>query len=214
MLGHPVRMPMLIVYLSENFHIMKNRIPYALLCIFFFAAFSFTVTAQSEAEMKAWQTYMTPGEMHKILATTDGEWTTDVKMWMDPKAEPMTSKGTCTNKMVLGGRYQESEFQGDFMGQKMEGKGITAYDNLKKQFESTWIDNMGSGIMKSTGTYDAGTKTFAFSGMQTDPMTGKDCAFRQTLQILDDNNHVMTMYTTPSGGKEYKTMEIKFARKK
>ena len=32
------------------------------------------LAAQTDAEMKAWQTYMTPGEVHKMIARSDGEW--------------------------------------------------------------------------------------------------------------------------------------------
>jgi hypothetical protein len=51
----------------------------------------------------------------------------------------------------MGNRYQQSTFAGDFMGQPVEGMGTLAYDNAKKQFESTWTDNMGCGIVKTTG---------------------------------------------------------------
>jgi len=193
---------------------MKNTLIYASVWMLFFCTKSITSTAQTEAEMKAWQAYMTPGDMHKVLAQTEGEWTTEGKMWMDPKSEPMVSKGECTYKMVLGGRYQETQFKGDMMGQQFEGKGVMAYDNFKKQFESTWIDNMGSGIMKTEGNYDPATKTFTMTGKLVDPMTSKECTVRETLKIVDDDTHVMTMYNTVAGQPEFKTMELTFKRKK
>ena len=193
---------------------MKNTLIYASVWMLFFCTKSITSTAQTEAEMKAWQAYMTPGDMHKVLAQTEGEWTTEGKMWMDPKSEPMISKGECTYKMVLGGRYQETQFKGDMMGQQFEGKGVMAYDNFKKQFESTWIDNMGSGIMKTEGNYDPATKTFTMTGKLVDPMTSKECTVRETLKIVDDDTHVMTMYNTVAGQPEFKTMELTFKRKK
>ena len=193
---------------------MKNTLIYASVWMLFFCTKSITSTAQTEAEMKAWQAYMTPGDMHKVLAQTEGEWTTEGKMWMDPKSEPMISKGECTYKMVLGGRYQETQFKGDMMGQQFEGKGVMAYDNYKKQFESTWIDNMGSGIMKTEGNYDPATKTFTMTGKLIDPMTSKECTVRETLKIVDDDTHVMTMYNTVGSQPEFKTMELTFKRKK
>ena len=193
---------------------MKNTLIYASVWMLFFCTKSITSTAQTEAEMKAWQAYMTPGDMHKVLAQTEGEWTTEGKMWMDPKSEPMISKGECTYKMVLGGRYQETQFKGDMMGQQFEGKGVMAYDNFKKQFEGTWIDNMGSGIMKTEGNYDPATKTFTMTGKLVDPMTSKECTVRETLKIVDDDTHVMTMYNTVAGQPEFKTMELTFKRKK
>jgi hypothetical protein len=40
-----------------------------------------------------------------------------------------------------------------------EGRGTEAYDNITKQYVNTWIDNMGTGIMHSTGPcQDAGKK--------------------------------------------------------
>ena len=193
---------------------MKNTLIYASLWMLFFCTKSITSTAQTEAEMKAWQAYMTPGDMHKVLAQTEGEWTTEGKMWMDPKSEPMISKGECTYKMVLGGRYQETEFKGDMMGQQFEGRGVMAYDNFKKQFEGTWIDNMGSGIMKTEGNYDPSTKTFTMTGKLVDPMTSKECTVRETLKIVDNDTHVMTMYNTVGSQPEFKTMELTFKRKK
>ena len=44
-----------------------------------------------------------------------------------------------------------------------EGMGIVGYDNLLKKFVSVWIDNMGTGLMPGTGTYDAATKTYTYT---------------------------------------------------
>lgn len=192
---------------------MKNILFSASICMLFFCT-STNVTAQSDAEMKAWMDYMTPGDMHKVLAGFEGDWTTEGKMWMDPKGQPMSSAGSASYKMAFGGRYQESTFKGDMMGQQFEGKGLMGYDNFKKQFESTWIDNMGTGIMKTEGKYDAASKTFTMNGKMVDPMTGKECAIRETLQIVDNDTHVMTMYNSVGGAPEFKTMELTFKRKK
>lgn len=193
---------------------MKNTLRHAFICMIFFCTSIANANAQSEADMKAYMEYMTPGDMHKILSTFEGEWTTEGKMWMDPKGQPMSSSGTATYKMILDGRYQESVFKGQVMGQQFEGKGLMGYDNSKKQFESTWIDNMGTGTMRTEGKYDAATKTFAMSGKFLDPMTGKDCVMRETLKLVDDDTHVMTMYNSVAGAPEYKTMELTFKRKK
>lgn len=32
------------------------------------------VKAQNNAAMKAWQAYMTPGEVHQMIAKSDGNW--------------------------------------------------------------------------------------------------------------------------------------------
>ncbi|HEY0679251.1 MAG TPA: DUF1579 domain-containing protein [Chitinophagaceae bacterium] len=174
-----------------------------------------TPTVQdSAAMMKAWQEYMTPGEMHAMLAKDNGVWNAEVTMWMSPDAPPQKSTGVATNKMILGGRYQQATFKGNFNGMPFEGLSTLAYDNSKKKFVNTWIDNMGTGIMTMEGTYDAATKTINFEGSSTDPTTGKECKMREIFKPVDENTQVMEMYATYPGGKEYKSMEITYKRKK
>lgn len=184
-------------------------------CAVTITALCFQLQAQpSEAEMKAWMEYMTPGDVHKMLAKSDGEWNEDINMWMTPGAPVQKSTASCMNKMILGGRYQSSTHTGSFNGMPFEGISTVAYDNAKKAFVTTWVDNMGTGIMVMEGNWDDKTKTLNTKGKQTDPMTGKDMMVRETFQIIDDNTQKMEMFMTPAGGKEYKSMEIVFTRKK
>ena len=168
----------------------------------------------SATMMKNWQDYMTPGEVHKMMASWDGTWISEVTMWMKPGAPAQTSTGTTVNKMALGGRYQESVNKGTMMGMPYEGHGTLGYDNAKKVFESTWVDNMGTGIMKMSGPWDAPTKSVTLTGKEMDPMSGSEKDFKETFSVVDDNTQMMAMYGPGPDGKEYKMMEIKFTRKK
>jgi hypothetical protein len=169
--------------------------------------------AQDDAAMKAWQNYMTPGDIHKMLATSDGTWNEDITMWTVPGAPPAKSVATAENKMILGGRYQQSTTKGSFNNMPFEGISLLGYDNAKKVFMSTWIDNMGTGIMQMQGTWDPAGKTINFTGTSVDPATGKDMNVRETFALVDNNTQMMTMYMTQND-KEFKTMEIKFTRNK
>lgn len=168
--------------------------------------------AQNEAAMqKAWMDYATPGSIHKMMAMADGNWKTDITFWMAPGAEPSKQVGACTNKMILGGRYQETRHTGDMGGQPFEGIGIMGYDNAKKTFFSTWIDNMGTGIIFLEGKGDEATRSITFTGKATDPATGKDINMREVVKWVDDNTQIMEMYMMQNG-TEYKSMEIKLTR--
>ena len=116
--------------------------------------------------------------------------------------------------MIMNGLYQESTHTGNMMGMPFNGKSIVAYDIHKNEFMSTWIDNMGSGIMVLKGPWDEGTKTVTLKGTMTDAGTKGDVAVRETFKIIDDNNQEMEMFTMMPDGKEFKTMNIKFSRKK
>lgn len=189
---------------------LTNLMGMALICVI-----ACTAKGQdSAAMMKAWMDYMTPGEMHSMLAKDNGTWNAQITMWMAPDAPPQKSTGTATYKMIMGGRYQQGEFKSVMGGMPFEGMSTVGYDNAKKAYVSTWVDNMGTGIMSMQGNYDAATKTYEFKGKTYDPMTGKECDFRQTIKRVDDNTLREEMYATYPGASEFKSMEITFKRKK
>ena len=125
----------------------------------------------------------------------------------------MKMKAACTNKMILGGRYQEAKHTGDFQGMPFEGISTLAWDNLLKKFVTTWIDNMGTGMMVMEGKWDQVTKSANFTGKMTDPMAGKEINVRQVLTIVDDNTQELDQYQEKDG-KEFKAMHIRLTRKK
>lgn len=173
-----------------------------------------SIHAQTDTSgMKNWENYMTPGPMHAMLAKYNGTFTEELTMWMAPGAPPQKSTASVTNKMIMGGRYQESHSTGNFGGMPFEGTSIIGYDNNKKVFQSTWIDNMGSGIAYSEGTWDAAKKAITFKGKMMDPMTGLENDFKEVFTFISDNEQKMEMYTVQQG-KEVKTMEIMFRRAK
>ena len=160
---------------------------------------------------KAWAEYMAPGESHQMLAKADGKWDAEISFYYNPDS-PSVNKAVCENKMILGGRYQQSAYKGAVDGMPFEGVGTLAYDNAKKIYISTWIDNMGTGIMYMEGNYDDATKTMNLKGSATDVASGKDIAMREVFKIVDDKTHTMEMFETKEG-KEMKTMSILLKKK-
>jgi hypothetical protein len=164
-------------------------------------------------EEKAWMAYMTPGKMHEMLAKSQGLWTEEVTMWMKPDAPPSKSTMTCMYKMIMGNRYLQGMNRGSFNNMPFEGISVTGYDNAKNVFVSSWIDNMGTGMMYMEGKWDEKDKSIVFTGTQIDPVSGMDMKVREIMTFKDDNNQMMEMYMTPEGGAEYKSLEIKSTRK-
>jgi len=164
-----------------------------------------------------------PGENHKLLADLAGTWTYNIKMWMnpDPNAKPEEYKGTAVRKPMMDGRYFVMDVTGKMQmpqpnGKKKEmtfkGMGIEGYDNVKKKFVSSWIDNMGTGIMTSEGDYDPATKTFTYTG-EYEAIPGMKQKIREVIKIVDKDHHIFEWYED-RGGQEAKTMEIAYTRKK
>lgn len=168
----------------------------------------------SATMMKNWQAYMKPTAPHQMMASWNGTWTGEVTMWMDPSAPPSKSTMTSENKMILDGRYQQSVAKGEFDGMPFQGMSTLGYDNHKKVFISSWVDNMGTGLVTLQGPWDEASKTMTLKGTMVDPATGRDCNVRETFRIIDNEHQVMEMFCEGPDGKEFKTMEIKYTRKK
>ncbi|HYC29632.1 MAG TPA: DUF1579 family protein, partial [Chitinophagaceae bacterium] len=71
-----------------------------------------------------------------------------------------------------------------------------------------------TGIMNMEGKYDSVNHVINLSGKTYDPMYGQDCDVRQTITKVDDNTIHEEMFASHAGGKEYKTMEITYKKKK
>lgn len=169
-----------------------------------------------KAEMMAkWQEYATPGENHKALDQLVGNWDYTVKFWETPESEPSESTGTSEIEWILGGRYIQQTTKGMAMGQEFEGLGLMGYDNAKKEYVSVWIDNMGTGLMTGTGTYNAETKTFEDKGTFSCPVEDeKDKPYRTVTTINSPDQFTFEMYAPGQDGKEARMMEIVYKRKK
>jgi hypothetical protein len=174
---------------------------------------SLPVLAQDAAMMEAMQKAGTPGDMQKKLDVFVGTWNTKVTFWMAPAAPAMSTQGTSENRWIMGGRFLEQRFKGDMMGMPFEGLGYTGYDNVKKQYWGTWMDNMSTAMMMSTG-WSPDAKTFMFTGSMADPMTGKDARMEERLTVVDSDHHVMEMWGPGPDGSMYRNMEIQYTRKK
>jgi Protein of unknown function (DUF1579) len=172
------------------------------------------VPMDSAMEQKAWQEAMTIGEQHKMLAKSAGTWSGEMTMWMANGAPPQTMSTSTVTKTIYGGLYVQSTHTGNMMGMPFEGMSTMGYDNLKKEFFSTWIDNMGSGVIVMTGQWDDASKKLTLSGTIRCG-NGQDAIMREVFTMIDDNNQLLEMYgPDPATGKEYKSMEIKYTRKK
>jgi len=161
-----------------------------------------------------------PGENHKRMQELAGTWDYAVKWWMSPEAPPNESSGTAVIKSVMGGRYLVGDHTGkiqmpgpdgkmtdaEFKGMSLEG-----YDNAKRKLVAAWIDNMGTGIMNLEGTYDSAAKTLTYLA-DYEAMPGMKSKIRELIKLTDKDHHTIEFYEN-RGGKEVKTVEIRYTRK-
>jgi hypothetical protein len=185
------------------------------------AATTTTSAMPSADEMKKMMELSMLNENHKLLAATAGNWSYVVKMWMDPKGAPQESKGMAMRKAVMDGRYVTGDYSGNFQmpgadgkmkDMKFQGMSMDGYDNVKQKFVSGWVDNMGTGIYITEGTYDASTKTITYTG-EWEMMPGMKSKVRELIKLADKDHMSLEMFEDRGQG-DVKTMEINYIRKK
>ena len=165
------------------------------------------------AVMEKMKVFTSPTEAHKTLEPFAGKWTYTGKFWMAPDAQPQEMAGISEQTMIYGGRFLKQEIEGPWMGETFNGTDYIGYDNVKEEYVSAWIDSVGTGIMTSSGQYDAATKTLKLSGANSCPLTGEKAREGRSEWTLTDNDHnVYTSYLAGPDGKEFKAMEINYTR--
>lgn len=175
------------------------------------AAVPTILLAETNAEEKAWVRAMTPGQPHARLADRAGEWTAVVTIWQEPGAEPITVKGVSTKTMIMGGRFLQEEFSGEFMGGPFRGVGIAGYDNVTGEYVSIWYDNTSTGIHQSTGR-DNGKGGQTFTATHHEPVTGREVKTRSVSHVTDRDHHSFEAYNTLDDGTEFLHMRVDYTR--
>lgn len=177
----------------------------------------------NNAQMMLMMELAKPGENHKLIEGLAGSWTQTSKFWLsqDTNVPPMEYSGTAVAKPIMGDRYLQTDStgkmqmpgpDGKMMDTEFHGMEIAGYDNARKKFVSSWVDNMGTGIMLSEGTYDPETRTIIYTS-EEEPVPGMKMKVRELLKLTDNDHHTFEFYED-RGGKEVKTMEIDSTRDK
>lgn len=163
--------------------------------------------------MEAMMKYGTPGKQHEQLKAMAGTFDADVTFKMDPAAPEQKSKAKMVNEALFDGRYLKGDYTGDFMGQPFKGMSVMTFDNAKEKYVSLWIDSMSTMMMLSEGTADSSGKVITTSCTFDCPVQKERITSRMVVTIQDNDHHTMDMYCT-QGGKEHKSMTIKYTRAK
>jgi len=155
----------------------------------------------------------TPGEMQAWLAEGVGVWRGTAKSWMAPNTEPVECELTSTCTPLYDGRYIKCEIKGESPMGVFEGQGFYGFDNTTETFQSSWIDNMSTGIYCGTGERTSDGTSIEWNYSYTCPITNKKTTLREVETITGENTRTFEMYgIDPKSGREFKMMEVNFTR--
>lgn len=156
-----------------------------------------------------------PTAEHERLAREAGTWDATIKSWMaGPGAEPVVSRGVQIAKMMPGGLWLLSSFEGKFGDMEFHGAGQTGYDARKGKYVGTWVDSMSSDVTVMEGTYDEKARAMTMTSKGTDP-AGKPYDMRMITRYESEDSMIFTMEMKmeETKGEFVKMVEISYKRR-
>jgi hypothetical protein len=156
-------------------------------------------------EMKAMMAGMLeaakPGEPHKHLSAMVGKWTTTVKTSGMPGMPAEETKGAAVYRSILDGRQIVGDTTGTMMGMPFNGFMLLGYDNVTKEYVSTWTDNWSSGQYMTRGAADDAGKVVTMKGIIKDAMTPDGRPWALVIKIESKDKHVIEVLDTIAPGQ-------------
>ena len=153
-----------------------------------------------------------PGPHHDHIARLAGDWKVRAKMWMTPDAEVIETEGKARNRMIMGGRFLQSEYEGTMMGEAFTGMGIEGYDNLLEKHIGIWFDSTGTMMMQFSGECAKEGMVTSTVSEYVDPMSGELTTMKGRTTIVTDDEYTYESWNQGPDGKFFKSMEVTYTR--
>jgi len=166
-----------------------------------------------DAMMKAIEAAGTPGGHHAHLANLEGDWVTRIQMWMSPEGPPEESSGSAHNKTILGGRFVQMDYRGEFMGRPFFGVGIDGFDNVADKHVGVWLDSASTMILSYSGDCSDGGNVLETMAEFIDPMSGQPTRMKTKTTVKDEDHYVFEAWNPGPDGEFHKSMQIDYSRK-
>lgn len=166
--------------------------------------------SEADAMMEYYIETAKPVAEHQRLATLTGPWKVTTRFWFGPDAEPQSSSGNGSGRMVLGGRFLllESDVKGAFDAESMT---ILGFDRRTNDYTLTGIDTLGTYSITASGKYDEAGKAVVLHGSYAQPPSGQEQKYRFVWTTPSPREHLLTLYFA-MGGKDVRVAETRFWR--
>ena len=200
-----------------------SRIFYSLLSIFCIVALACVGLSQEPTEaqrvkMATVAELAKPGPEHVKLSSLTGSWDKEIKYFPAPGKPPVIQKGTCENRMILGGRFLVSEAKGTLGTISFENTTIFGFDRRHNEYTAIALDTEGTYFVTAAGAFDEKKQAAVMYGEDQDPVVEHTQKWNFVMTFLGPDKYTLELIFKDKehahGLPEFKMLEIVHTRKK
>jgi hypothetical protein len=154
------------------------------------------------------------GSPHHFLASLAGGWTGTSRIWLEPEKLLDEAPIVGSIQILLDGRFAMLLYQSSVEGEVQHGMFTFGYNTTKDRFEASWLDSWhnNTAIMFCVGS--AKENGFQVLGGFPDPTGGPDWGWRTEVELVDEDNLIITAYNIHPEFGEAKATEANLTRVK
>ncbi len=168
-----------------------------------------------------WRKFQQPGIKHELFKDMLGSW--DVRLVFHSGTEKWESECRAENRMLHGGRFLMEQIEGEIYAPNDEGimepesyssTRIVGYDNFKKAYVGTFVENQNSYMLNYTGRIPlrGDSSQIVFYGLSDEPMLElSDATMKYVLSAINKDYYRWDVYALALG-EEALVFEILFTR--
>jgi hypothetical protein len=151
---------------------------------------------------------------HHFLSQIAGGWTGISRLWLEP--DKLTSEAPLVGniQLILDGRFALFLYQSAIEGEAQHGMFTFGYNTTLDRYEASWVDTFhnNTAIMFCVGKPTE--NGFFVLGSYPDPTGGPDWGWRTEVELLDNDQLLLTAYNIIPDGGEAKATEARLMRVK
>ena len=154
------------------------------------------------------------GSPHHFLAQLAGGWTGISRLWLEPDKLANEAPLVGSIQLILDRRFALFLYQSSIENEPQHGMFMFGFNTTLERFEASWVDSFhnNTAIMFCVGSLKE--NGFSVLGSYPDPTGGPDWGWRTEVELLDDDQLVITAYNILPDGLEAKATEAVLARVK
>jgi hypothetical protein len=177
--------------------------------------FTHPVSKDADGGMERWMKSMQPSAAHARLAELLGTYDVTLRMQMGPGQPAMESKGTAQVGWFAEGKWLQSTWDIEMMGQAVKGIDHLGYDNFKERFVWCKLDSMQTTIQTAAGHFDPSGDNLILWGTIDEPMTPEqDKQVKYVFRGYGQDRFTLEVHDMMIGETDTKVLELSYVRRK